>query len=189
MQALTIIYWTKVLWGIGAGLLSAFLAVSLPDFNLTTAISIALLVYVISYYVYKPILLSKIEKTTKIFTTGVGAYFLTWVVSFGLFFTMLSPVLVITSPTPGTSYVPGNVVTISVRLGNQLGVRLSGANVTAKSPTKGLIVLNETSQGTYVASYNVTPSDPTGNWQITVTGLINDKQLSASITVQLKSKA
>ncbi len=65
-------------------------------YPILNGISIALLVYIISYYVYKAMFVAKVEKQSKIFTTGVGAYFLSWLVMWVLFFTLLNPV----SPAP-----------------------------------------------------------------------------------------
>jgi len=89
MNPLATIYWTRVLLGTIAALISAFLKGLLPDFNILNGISIALLVYIVSYYVYKPLFLAKVEKPSKIFTTGVGAYFLSWIVMWALFYTLL----------------------------------------------------------------------------------------------------
>jgi hypothetical protein len=92
MNPLTIIYWTRFLLGFAAAVLSALLTDFLPEFNLLNGISIALLVYIVSYYVYKAAFVGKIEKQSKIFTTGVGAYFLSWLVMWVLFYTLLNPV-------------------------------------------------------------------------------------------------
>jgi uncharacterized membrane-anchored protein len=96
MNPLTIIYWTRLLLGVAAAVLSALLTNFAPDFNLLNGISIALLVYIVSYYVYKAAFVAKVEKQSKIFTTGVGAYFLSWLVMWVLFYTLLNPV----SPAP-----------------------------------------------------------------------------------------
>ena len=96
MNPLTIIYWTRFLLGVVAAALSALLTDFLPEFNLLNGISIALLVYIVTYYVYKAAFLAKVEKPSKIFTTGVGAYFLSWLVMWVLFYTLLNPV----SPEP-----------------------------------------------------------------------------------------
>jgi hypothetical protein len=34
---------------------------------------------------------TKVKKTSKIFTTGIGTYFLTWIVAWALFFTLMKP--------------------------------------------------------------------------------------------------
>jgi len=91
MKPLTIIYWTKGLLGFAAGLASALLSVLMPEFNLLNGITIALLIYLVSYYAYKAVFLARVEKPSKIFSTGVGAYFLTWLVMWTLFYTILNP--------------------------------------------------------------------------------------------------
>ena len=93
MNPLTIIYWTRFLLGTIAAALSALLTDFVPEFNLLNGISIALLVYIVSYYVYKAAFAGKVEKQSKIFSTGVGAYFLSWLVMWVLFYTLLNPVL------------------------------------------------------------------------------------------------
>ena len=96
MNPLTIIYWTRFVLGIAAAALSALLTNFMQEFNLLNGISIALLVYIVSYYAYKAAFAAKVEKQSKIFTTGVGAYFLSWLVIWVLFYTLLNPI----SPVP-----------------------------------------------------------------------------------------
>jgi len=86
---LTVIYWTRLVLGIVAALISALLSSLVPDFSFLNGVTIALLIYVVTYYVYKPMFLAKVEKPSKIFTTGVGAYFLSWLVMWALFHTLL----------------------------------------------------------------------------------------------------
>jgi hypothetical protein len=189
MKPLSIIYWTRVLWGIIAASISAWLSGFTIEFNILNGVSIALLLYIITYYVYKPLFHSRVEKTTKIFTTGVGAYFLTWLVMFGLLFTLISPALVVTSPAPGAVFVQGDMIDITTRISNQLGVYYSGANVTANSPSNHLIQLNETSPGIYEAKYN-TSSDQPGAWKLTVRASIDGRYQEAftlSVHIQTKS--
>lgn len=88
MKPTTIIYWTRACLGVVAALLSTLLS-TVDTLSFLNGMSIALLVYIVTYYVYKPIFLTKVEKPTKIFTTGVGAYFLTWIVAWGIFYTLL----------------------------------------------------------------------------------------------------
>jgi hypothetical protein len=90
MKPLTIIYWTRFLLGVAAALASALLSGFMPDFNLLNGITIALLIYVVSYYAYKAVFLAQVEKPSKVFTTGVGAYFLSWLVMWTLFYTLLN---------------------------------------------------------------------------------------------------
>lgn len=89
MNTLNILYWTRFLLGIVAALISALLSTLTPDFNLLNGISIALLLYIITYYVYKALFLAKVEKASKIFTTGVGIYFFSWLVVWVLLYSML----------------------------------------------------------------------------------------------------
>ena len=84
-------YWTRFLLGVAAALVSALLSGFVPDFNLLNGVTIALLVYIVSYYAYKAAFLAKVEKPSKVFTTGVGAYFLSWLVTWTLFYTLLNP--------------------------------------------------------------------------------------------------
>jgi len=88
---LTVIYWTRLLLGIVAALISAFLGSLTTDFNLLNGVSIALLIYIITYYVYKSMFLTRVEKSSKLFTTGVGAYFLSWLAMWALFYTLSLP--------------------------------------------------------------------------------------------------
>ncbi|PMB75235.1 MAG: hypothetical protein C0193_01370, partial [Candidatus Bathyarchaeota archaeon] len=53
-------------------------------------ISIAIIFYVISYYIMKFNWASKVEKPQKIFTTGVGIYFIAWLVFWILFYTIIA---------------------------------------------------------------------------------------------------
>jgi hypothetical protein len=92
MNPLSIIYWTRFLLGIIAAGLSALLTDFVPEFNLLNGISIALLVYIVSYYAYKAAFTAKVEKQSKLFSTGIGAYFLSWLVLWVLFYTLLNPV-------------------------------------------------------------------------------------------------
>jgi len=92
LKPLNIIYWTRVCFGILAGLICAVGWTLAGLFgNFMEGISIAIIIYIITYYVYKLRFIAKVEKTSKIFTTGIGAYFLTWAVAWGLFFTLMNP--------------------------------------------------------------------------------------------------
>jgi hypothetical protein len=90
MKPTTIIYWTRTIFGIVAAFLSTLLS-SVDTLSFLNGISIALLVYLVTYYLYKALFLKKMEKPSKIFTTGIGAYFLTWIVAWIVFYTLLFP--------------------------------------------------------------------------------------------------
>jgi len=90
MKPITIIYWTRAFLGVVAALLSTLLS-AVIEISFFNGLSIALLVYIVSYYVFKSFFLAKVEKPSKVFTTGVGVYFLTWIVAWIIFFTLLRP--------------------------------------------------------------------------------------------------
>lgn len=89
MKPLTVIYWTRVLLGVIAGVICTFLSSISSEINFLNGMSVALLVYIITYYIYKPLFIAKVEKPTKIFTTAVFIYFVTWVVAWILLYTLL----------------------------------------------------------------------------------------------------
>jgi len=93
MRSLTIIYWTRVLLGAVAALISTLLSIIVGPENITlfNGITIALLLYIVSYYVYKPLFLAKVDKPQKIFTMGIFAYFLTWLVAWTILNTTFLP--------------------------------------------------------------------------------------------------
>jgi len=75
--------------GVVAAAISTLLGTVVADINLFNGLTIALLVYIVTYYVYKPIFFAKVEKPSKILTTGIFAYFLTWIVAWAIFYTVL----------------------------------------------------------------------------------------------------
>ncbi len=91
MKPLPIIYWTRVLLGVVAALISTVLTVVINDINLFNGLTVALLVYIVTYYFYKSIYGKKVEKPTKIFTQGIFAYFLTWLVIWIFLYTAFFP--------------------------------------------------------------------------------------------------
>ena len=87
MKPITIIYWSRAGLGVVAALLSGLIS-SLGTLSFFNGVSIALLVYIITYYLFKSVFITQVEKPTKIFTTGIGAYFLTWIVAWVVFYTL-----------------------------------------------------------------------------------------------------
>ena len=90
MKPLNIIYWSRV----GFGIVAASICVLLIDVKkvpnpLISGMSVGILVYLITYYVFKWRFMGKIEKPSKAFTMGIGAYFLTWIVAWVLFYTLI----------------------------------------------------------------------------------------------------
>lgn len=88
MKPLSFIYWSRAGLGIGTALLCVLLNILLPEFSLYSNISVALLVYIVAYYIYKWRFIALVEKPSKIATQGIGAYILTWIVALGLFYTL-----------------------------------------------------------------------------------------------------
>jgi hypothetical protein len=91
METLNIIYWCRV----GFGFVAALICVAgwaLTD-SLFSSIfqgaSITIIFYIITYYILKMRFILKVEKPTKLLTTGIGAYFMTWIVSWVLFYTIV----------------------------------------------------------------------------------------------------
>ncbi|MCJ7431379.1 hypothetical protein MUO83_09245, partial [Candidatus Bathyarchaeota archaeon] len=76
---------------IGYGL--AAKVISRTDFQFTTfmnSMSLAILTYLGSYFVIKRRFLTKVEKPTKLLTTGIGIYFISWAVFWVLIYTTLA---------------------------------------------------------------------------------------------------
>jgi hypothetical protein len=93
MTPIVQLYWVRVSLGIVAAVATSILAHVLFTGNdytpLLNSITVALLIYFITYYILKPIYRDKIEKQSKILSTGIGMYFFTWIAFFVLFYTLL----------------------------------------------------------------------------------------------------
>ena len=97
MKPLELVYWARF----GTGVIAAVACItyvlalngsptpgSLPDAGVVfNSISIAIIVYAVSYYIIKVKFRDKVAKTQKLFTTGIGIYFLAWLVFYALFYT------------------------------------------------------------------------------------------------------
>jgi hypothetical protein len=92
------IYWARFGLGAAAGLASWVVTVLsglTPAKELwyntnafLNGITVALLVYLASYYVLKSVFSSKVEKQSKIMSMGIGIYFFTWIVIWVLAFSI-----------------------------------------------------------------------------------------------------
>jgi len=58
--------------------------------KLMNGMSIAIIVYIVSYYIMKPRFALKVDKPRRIFTMGIGIYFLAWLVFWVLLYTMIA---------------------------------------------------------------------------------------------------
>jgi uncharacterized membrane-anchored protein len=90
------LYWLRVALGAIAGLISALFSVyvykatSITDYTmLLNSITVALAVYVVTYYLLRIKLKSQIEQQSKILTTAIGMYFFTWITFFVVFYTAI----------------------------------------------------------------------------------------------------
>lgn len=96
MEPLKRLYWIRVGLGITAAMIciayNVFVGAG-EGFNVfLTSFSLAMLFYLLSFYVLKPRFVGKVEKASKVFTTGIGIYFLMWIVFWTLSFTLVIPV-------------------------------------------------------------------------------------------------
>jgi len=98
VKPLILIYCARVALGAVAGLLGAVwnqaagaLQNPVEETNYVfffNSLTVALLIYLISYYVFKAKFRAKVEKQSKIMTMGIGVYFFTWLVFWILTFTL-----------------------------------------------------------------------------------------------------
>jgi hypothetical protein len=92
LKPLEVIYWIRVALSIIAGVISAFVATLFDPFEFNTflnGLTIALAIYLLSYYVLKAKFMNKVEKQSKIMTMGIFIYFIAWAVFFILFYSIL----------------------------------------------------------------------------------------------------
>jgi uncharacterized SAM-binding protein YcdF (DUF218 family) len=100
MKTLETIYWLRFALGITSALLCigyglATNTIVKTDFTsntIMTGVSIALITYLISYYIIKSKFLLKVEKPQKLITTGIGIYFISWIVFWVLLYTMIATI-------------------------------------------------------------------------------------------------
>jgi len=90
LKPLNVIYWSRVGFGVVAALICVLL-IDVEDFTnpLISGMSIGILVYIITYYILKWRFMARVENPTKVFTMGIGAYFITWIVAWGLLNTLM----------------------------------------------------------------------------------------------------
>ena len=92
MKPLVIIYWSRLGLGIIAAAISAAVAALGDELSYTTflnGITIALALYLLSYYILKAKFATQVEKPSKIMTMGIGVYFFTWIVFWILIYTLM----------------------------------------------------------------------------------------------------
>jgi ABC-type dipeptide/oligopeptide/nickel transport system permease subunit len=94
------LYWLRVVLGIVSGTITAFIAAffggkagMLDTTTLINSITVALLIYFVTYYILRGFYKNKIEKQSKILSTAIGMYFFSWLSFFVLFYTAFLVVL------------------------------------------------------------------------------------------------
>lgn len=129
--------------------------------NLFNGASLAIITYLISYYVIKARFKSQVEKPQKLFTMGIGVFFLSWLVFWVLLFTVFAG--------PGTIML--NVV--------------AGANGSVSpSGTQALGVGQ-------IYNFTATPVNASfkfDHWQIDETNYTSNNPLSLIITFDLNNR-
>lgn len=98
MKPVVVLYWLRFFLGIvaavvciGYGIATNTITAEPQSSNiLVTGFSLAVIVYILSYWIMKPIFLPKMmDKPNKILTTGIFLYFFTWLVLWILLYTLL----------------------------------------------------------------------------------------------------
>ena len=91
VKPLVVIYWLRLVSGMIAGLISTAVATMQTEISYTTlmnGITIALAIYLVSYYIFKAKFGTQVEKQSKIMTQGIGIYFFSWLVFMVLFYSI-----------------------------------------------------------------------------------------------------
>jgi hypothetical protein len=95
MNPTTIIYWLRMAMGIVTGVICAFLSNFLESYGmegisiLLYSISLALLIYLITFRLLKMKFQNQVETPSKITMTGIGIYFFAWLAFYILFYTIM----------------------------------------------------------------------------------------------------
>jgi len=97
MKTLEIIYWLRLALGITAALICTGYGLATNTIvkdnstytTLLNGVSIALVIYLISYYIIKSKFSLKVEKQQKLVTTGIGIYFISWIAFWTLLYTII----------------------------------------------------------------------------------------------------
>lgn len=101
MKPLEKIYWLRLALGIIAALICVSYVIVANEIPNTTnpfpantslffnSVSIAIVTYLISYYVLKMKFKTMVQKPQKLVTTGIGIYLVSWIVFWVFFYTIL----------------------------------------------------------------------------------------------------
>ncbi len=91
MKPLALIYWLRVILGIVAAAISTALTLAGGERGIYTflnGLTTALIVYLITFYIFKAKFINRVEKQSKVMTQGIGIFFFTWLVSWVLMYTI-----------------------------------------------------------------------------------------------------
>ena len=95
MEPLNILYWSRV----GLGILAAVVCTLLRLDDFLSGLAFGILFYIITHYILRRRFVAEAEKPSKVFTMGIGAYFMSWIVSWALFYTIQALWLGLIQPT------------------------------------------------------------------------------------------
>lgn len=96
MKPSTSLYWIRAVLGVVIGGLDGLFDYSAnidpTKFSidyLFTGLSFALLFFIITYYLLKIFYINKFQKKSKVLSTGIGAYFILWIVAWVLVYSII----------------------------------------------------------------------------------------------------
>jgi hypothetical protein len=103
MRPLEKVYWLRLALGIVAAFLCVGFGIATntitnrigiddgAQFNIfMNGMSLALLTYLVSYYAIKSKFKTQVQKPSKLFTTGIGIYLLSWIIFWALLYTIIA---------------------------------------------------------------------------------------------------
>ncbi|MCK4320542.1 PKD domain-containing protein [Candidatus Bathyarchaeota archaeon] len=156
MKPLSVVYSIRVCLGIVAAVMCVLLRLD----DLLTGVSLGIFFYLLTYYFLKHFFVAKVEKPSKIMTMGIGAYFLTFAVAFGLLFTLMIPTAVFTYLPE--SPVVGRMITFDATGSYNLfgGIESFAWDFDDETTGTGNVATHTyTETGTYTVTLNVTDND------------------------------
>ena len=162
---------------VALGILAAIVAALVVNLKLgdplINGITIALAVYLVTYYLLKWQFLNKVEKPTKIFTMGIGAYFLVFIMCWVLLITpSLAPPTAIFTVTPENPIV-GESVTFDAS---------ASFDIDGRTPVEYIWAFGDENTGTgerFTHSYG-----SAGEYVVMLT-VVDDHGISSSSTTNL----
>lgn len=157
METLSLIYYCKAGLGFVAGLIcvAGWVLTDSLFSSVFQGASFAIIFYIITYYILKMKFVTKVEKPSKLLTTGIGVYFMTWIVSW-----ILLTSLIISFSVPTALFVPPSNPTVGVNV---------TFNATGSYATKG-----------HSLSYSWFFGD-SQSWQVVNSPLINHTYTTAGV--------